>query len=63
MTDTHSGNESAAQRAYSASAERLCTAATQTADSARSYVHQQPLAALGIAVASGFLLGWILRKQ
>ena len=31
--------------------------------SVRQYVHDKPLTSLGIAVASGFLLNWVLRHR
>ncbi len=29
----------------------------------RSYIREKPLTALGVAVASGYLLGWALRRR
>lgn len=63
MSDIYNDAESAARKAYAATTERLSSAATQGADSARDCVREQPLTALGIALASGFLLGWVLRKH
>jgi ElaB/YqjD/DUF883 family membrane-anchored ribosome-binding protein len=35
----------------------------QAARSSRAYVREQPLTSIGIAVASGFLLSWLLSKR
>jgi ElaB/YqjD/DUF883 family membrane-anchored ribosome-binding protein len=35
----------------------------QAARTSRAYVREQPLTSIGIAVASGFLLSWLLSKR
>jgi ElaB/YqjD/DUF883 family membrane-anchored ribosome-binding protein len=35
----------------------------QATRSSRAYVREQPLTSIGIAVASGFVLGWLLRRR
>jgi ElaB/YqjD/DUF883 family membrane-anchored ribosome-binding protein len=35
----------------------------QAARNSRAYVREQPLTSIGIAVASGFLLSWLLSKR
>lgn len=42
---------------YARNAQRQATRST------RAYVREQPLTSIGIAVASGYLLSWLLRKR
>jgi ElaB/YqjD/DUF883 family membrane-anchored ribosome-binding protein len=35
----------------------------QATRSSRAFVREQPLTSIGIAVASGYLLSWLLRKR
>ena len=55
----------AAQAADKAELAGVCVknAQRQAARSSRAYVREQPLTSIGIAVASGFLLSWLLRKR
>jgi ElaB/YqjD/DUF883 family membrane-anchored ribosome-binding protein len=32
-------------------------------DSVRRYVHEQPMASLGMAVGAGFILSWLIRAR
>jgi len=41
----------------------LKNAQRQAARNSRAYVREQPLTSIGIAVASGFLLSWLLHKR
>jgi ElaB/YqjD/DUF883 family membrane-anchored ribosome-binding protein len=45
------------------SGEYLKDAQERMAGGARGYVREQPLTAVGVAVASGFLLSWLLRRR
>jgi ElaB/YqjD/DUF883 family membrane-anchored ribosome-binding protein len=45
------------------SGEYLKDTQARAARGARSYVREKPLTAVGIAVASGFLLSWALRQR
>jgi ElaB/YqjD/DUF883 family membrane-anchored ribosome-binding protein len=45
------------------SGEYLKDAQERMAGGARGYVRDQPLTAVGVAVASGFLLSWLLRRR
>lgn len=45
------------------SGEYLKASQTRMVGSCRSYVRSKPLTAVGVAVASGFLLSWALRQR
>src|SRR5687768_8358365 len=38
-------------------------AQTRLAESCRNYVHEKPMTSLGIAVATGFVLSWLLSRR
>lgn len=48
---------------WSEKSEQLKEAQAKLAASTRSYVQEKPIAAIGIAVATGFVLSWLLRKR
>lgn len=63
--DTIDRAASAASSAYerfSAKGEELMSMQEDWMDSAREYVREKPLQALGIAVAAGFLLSMLTRR-
>ncbi len=43
--------------------EQLKDAQNRATNTARGYVREKPLTAVGVAVASGFLLSWLLRQR
>ncbi len=43
--------------------ETLKNAQARVTDSARGYVREKPMTAVGVAVAAGFLLSWLLRQR
>lgn len=43
--------------------EQLHDVQARVSASVRQYVHDKPLTSLGIALASGFLLNWVLRHR
>jgi ElaB/YqjD/DUF883 family membrane-anchored ribosome-binding protein len=45
------------------SGECLMDTQAKAVRGARSYVREKPLTAIGVAVASGFLLSWALRQR
>ena len=52
-----------AAKTLEAKGDQLMHAQAQVTNGCRSYVKQQPLTALGVAVAAGFLLGWAIDKR
>lgn len=52
-----------AAKTLDAKGDQLMHAQARLTNSCRSYVQTQPLTALGIAVASGFLLSWAISKR
>lgn len=46
-----------------ATAHQLKAAQSRASESCRSFVQEKPLTSLGIAVASGLVLGWALRRS
>ncbi len=70
MTDTKTAvdnateaAQAAARKAYTASADYLKDTQDKALRSARGLVREQPLTAIGVAVAAGFLLHWALRQR
>ena len=43
--------------------ETLKNTQSRIASEARNYVREKPMTAVGVAVATGFLLSWLLRKR
>lgn len=54
---------SRAVRTLDAQGQHLKDAQLRFADSFYSYVRERPISSLGIAVAGGVLLGWLLRTR
>jgi ElaB/YqjD/DUF883 family membrane-anchored ribosome-binding protein len=57
--------DTATQAAHSLDAKgaQLADAQARFAESARGRVREQPIAALGIALAAGVVLGWLIRHR
>lgn len=64
----HSATDNIASAATHAAAaiekkgEQMMDAQAHLTESMRAYVQQKPLTSFGIAVATGYLLNWLLRK-
>jgi ElaB/YqjD/DUF883 family membrane-anchored ribosome-binding protein len=43
--------------------EQLHDVQQRFSDSVRRYVHEQPMASLGMAVGAGFILSWLIRAR
>ena len=57
--------DTATQAAHSLDSrgEQLANAQARFAEGARSRVRDQPIAALGVALAAGVLVGWLIRNR
>ena len=66
MDDTTARVHRAIERATDAArpaVDQLMHAPAQLTRSCRNYVHEKPMTSLGIALASGFLLSWMLQRR
>jgi len=62
-TDSIAGAATHAAAAIDRKGEQILDAQAQLVASARAYVHEKPLTALGMAVGVGYVLNWLLRKN
>ncbi len=52
-----------ASKALDATGDQLMHAQARLTKNCRNYVQEKPLSSLGIAMASGLVLGWFLHKR
>ena len=61
--DRFAGSANRAVKSLDTQGRRLKDAQLRFADSFYSHVRERPITSLGIAVAGGVLLGWLLRQR
>ena len=59
--DAIAGKASQAADSFDQRHEQFTDAQERLMESVREYVHEKPMAALGIAVGAGFVLSWLMR--
>ncbi|MDP1930149.1 MAG: hypothetical protein Q8L60_01680 [Gammaproteobacteria bacterium] len=62
-TDTIAGAATSAAAAIDKKSDQLMDAQARLFESCRDYVQEKPMTALSIAVATGYVLNWLLRKS